>query len=212
MKIISLLLLSALLKTGTASGQNDPQAIKILDDFSSTASKAPSVSMAFKMITADLTENSSDTVNGSIILSKDNYMLKLGDNLVWYNGETNWNYLDAEKEVTITKPDKKDNSFQNRPSLIFSMYKSGYKSRLIEEKSDLYIIDLYPEDVKSDLIRVRLDIKKSDLSLKTLEYKRKDGLVITLEIFEYNLKQKPAAATFVFQAEKYKGVEINDMR
>ncbi len=69
------------------------------------------------------------------------------------------------------------------------MYKSGYKSRLIEEKTDLYIIDLYPEDVKSDLVRVRLDIKKSDLSLKNLEYKRRDGLVITLQILEYNLKQ-----------------------
>jgi outer membrane lipoprotein carrier protein len=212
MKIVILLFLSALLKTGTASAQNDPEALKILDNFSSNASKAPSVTMAFRMITTDLTENRTDTVKGSIILSKDKYMLSLGDNLVWYNGETNWNYLDAEKEVTITKPDKKDNSFQNRPSLIFNMYKSGYKSRLTDEKSDLYIIDLYPEDVKSDLVRVRLDIKKSDLSLKNLEYKRRDGLVITLQILEYNLKNKPSADTFVFQTEKYKGVEINDMR
>jgi outer membrane lipoprotein carrier protein len=212
MKIVTLLLLSALLKTGIASGQNDPQAIKILDDFSSNASKAPSVSMTFKMISTDLTENKSDTVKGSIILSKDKYMLNLGDNQVWYNGETNWNYLFAEKEVTITKPDKKDNSFQNRPSLIFSMYKSGYKSRLIDEKTDLYVIDLYPEDVKSDLVRVRLEIRKSDLSMKSLEYKRRDGLVITLQILEYNLKQKPSQDTFVFHAEKYKGVEINDMR
>jgi outer membrane lipoprotein carrier protein len=212
MKIVSLLFLSILLNSAAAPGQNDPQAIKILDSFSSNASKAPSVSMSFKMISTDLTENRSDTVKGTIILSKDKYMLNMGDNLVWYNGETNWNYLEAEKEVTITKPDKKDNSFQNKPSLIFSMYKTGYKSRLIEEKSDLYIIDLYPEDVKNDLIRVRLDIKKSDLSLKSLEYKRRDGLVITLQVLEYNLKQKPSADTFVFQPEKFKGVEINDMR
>lgn len=212
MKILSLLLLSAFLESSPAMGQNDLQAIKILDSFSSNASKAPSVSMVFRMITADLTENRSDTVNGSIILSKDKYKLNLDDNLVWYNGETNWNYLAAEKEVTITRPDKKDNSFQNRPSLIFTMYKSGYKSRLIEEKNDLYLIDLYPEDMKSDLVRVRLAIKKSDLSLQNLEYKRRDGLVITLLVSEYNLRQKPAADTFVFQSEKYKGVEINDMR
>jgi outer membrane lipoprotein carrier protein len=212
MKFMSLIILSVFMYAGPVSGQNDPQAVKILDNFSSTASKAPSVSMTFKMITTDLTENRSDTVKGSIILSKDKYMLSLGENLVWYNGETNWNYLTAEKEVTITKPDKKDNSFQNRPSLMFSMYKSGYKSRLIEEKTDLYVIDLYPEDAKSDLIRVRLNIKKSDLSLKSLEYKRRDGLVITLQIVDYNLKQKPSSDTFVFQADKYKGVEINDMR
>lgn len=212
MKIFSLVLLTALLKTGLASGQNDPQAIKILDSFSARASTAPSVTMAFRMITNDLTENRSDTVNGSIILSKDKYRLYLGDNLIWYNGETNWNYLSVEKEVTITKPDKKDNSFQNRPSLIFSMYKSGYKSRLVEEKNNIYLIDLYPEDIKSDLVRVRLTIKKPDLSLQSLEYKRSDGLVITLQILEYDLTQKPAADTFIFQTEKYKEAEINDMR
>jgi outer membrane lipoprotein carrier protein len=212
MKIIALFFFTSLLATSFVQGQNDPQAIKILDSFSSNATKAPSVSMVFRMITTDLTENRRDTLEGSIILSKDKYRLNLGDNIVWYNGETIWNYLTVEKEVTITKPDKKDHSFQNRPSEIFSMYKSGYKSRLIEEKSDIYLIDLYPEDAKSDLVRVRLAIKKSDLSMQSLEYKRRDGLVITLQISEYDLKQKPAPDTFSFQPEKYKGVEINDMR
>ena len=212
MKIILLIFIAILTESAPIQSQNDPQAIKVLDSFSSKASKAPSISMVFTMITTDLTENSSDTLNGSIILNRDKYKLILGENIVWYNGETNWNYLNAEKEVTITRPDKKDHSFQNRPSEIFSMYKSGYKSRLIEEKADSYLIDLYPEDIKSDLIRVRLAIKKSDLNLISLEYKRSDGLVITLKISEYNLTQKPDPATFVFQTEKYKEVEINDMR
>jgi hypothetical protein len=92
------------------------------------------------------------------------------------------------------------------------MYKSGYKTRLIEEKSDSYLIDLYPEDIKSDLVRVRLDIKKPDLNLRSLEYKRNDGMVITLKISEYDLKQKPEPDSFVFQADQYKNAEINDMR
>jgi len=212
MKILTLLILSVFLLTSSALGQNDPQAVRILDSFSSKASGAPSIAMKFRMIKTDLTENTSDSLNGSIILSKDKYMLDLGDNIVWYNGETTWNYLNAEEEVTITKPDKKDHSFQNRPSEIFTMYKSGYKSRLIEENPETYVIDLYPEDIKSDLVRVRLAINRSDLSLVSLEYKRRDGLVITLKISEYNLKQKPGSDTFVFQPGKYKDVEINDMR
>jgi outer membrane lipoprotein carrier protein len=214
MKIIIPLFIfvSAVLTTASLHAQNDPQAIKILDSFSARASKAPSVSMSFSMITSDLTENKSDTVKGSIILSKDKYKLILGENIVWFNGETNWNYLNEEKEVTITKPDKKDHSFQNRPSEIFSMYKSGYKSRLIEEKPDSYLIDLYPEDIKSELVRVRLSINKPDLNLISMEYKRSDGLVITLKVTKYDLTQKPDPSSFVFQADKYKGAEINDMR
>jgi outer membrane lipoprotein carrier protein len=192
--------------------QTDQDALKILDKYSATALGAPSVSMKFELVNVDQTENTIDTLNGSIILSKDKYQLVMPDYTVWFNGETSWNYLYAEKEVTITKPDKKDNSFQNRPSSIFSMYKKGYKTRLIEEKKDSYIIDLYPEDIKSDLLRVRLSIGKTLMDLKTLEYKKRDGIIITIYVSEYDIKQKPQADSFIFPSARYKGVDINDMR
>ena len=195
-----------------AIGQNDPAAINILDKFSDNALKAPSISMNFKLINSNQQENTIDTLKGSVILNKDKYKLDLPDNIVLFNGETSWSYLPAEKEVTITKANKKDNSFQSRPSLIFSMYKKGYKSHLIEEKTDSYIIDLYPEDIKSELLRVRLTLGKTLLDLMTLEYKRKDGVVMTLNVTEYNLKVKPEPGMFVFQPEKFKGVEVIDMR
>jgi outer membrane lipoprotein-sorting protein len=212
MKIAASIILAALSGISSLHGQSDSQAIRILDSFSAKATKAPSVAMVFRMISTDLTENSSDTLNGSAIISGDKYRLDLEENTVWYDGETNWNYLNAEKEVTITRPDKKDHSFQNRPSEIFSMYKTGYKCRLTDEKQDSFIIDLFPEDISGDMIRVRVVIRKSDLNLISLEYKRRDGLVIDLQISEYDLKQKPDPGDFVFQKEKYKRVEINDMR
>jgi outer membrane lipoprotein-sorting protein len=193
-------------------GQNDQEAIKILDKFTENALKAPSVSMKFKLITINQTDNTIDTLAGSIILSKDKFKLDLPDNTVWFNGETSWSYLPAEKEVTITKPDKKDDTFQSRPSLIFSMYKKGYKSRLVEERSDSYIIDLYPEDIKSELLRVRLSIGKTILNLISLEYKRRDGVIVTLHVNEYDLKVKPEPGTFVFQPGNFKDVEVIDMR
>ncbi len=197
----------------SVSGQVDPQAIKVLDRFSSTATGASSVSMKFLMITTDQVEDTKDTLNGSVILSKNRYKLALPDNIIWYNGETSWSYLPVENEVTITKPDKKDESFQTNPSSIFTMYKKGYKSRLVEEKSNLYIIDLYPEDINNnDLIRVRLSIAKPSLDLKNFEYKRRDGITIDLVITEYNLKVIPSQGTFIFSPSLYKDVEIIDMR
>jgi outer membrane lipoprotein-sorting protein len=210
LRLISLCL--PLLLSISVGAQTDLEAFKILDRFSSNALGAPSVSMKFSLVTDDQPENTKDTVKGSIILSKDKYNLELPDNTIWFNGETSWSYLPAEKEVTITKPDKKDNSFQNKPSSIFSMYKSGYKCRLIEEKNDSWTIDLYPEDIKSDLLRVRLLIGKSLLNLKSLEYKKRDGVIITLNVTDYNLKQKPVAETFVYPSTKFKGAEVVDMR
>ena len=157
------------------------------------------------MISSDLVENRSDTLDGSIILSGDKYKLILGENTVWHNGETIWNYLSAEKEVTITRPDKKDHSFQNRPSEIFTMYKSGFKSRLIEERSDASIIDLYPEDIKSDLVRVRLIISKADLNLISLEYKSREGLIITLRFPNIILNKKQILTLSYFTRKNIKG-------
>jgi len=198
--------------TNHSYAQNEQDATKILDKFSATALGAPSVSMKFELVNVDQMEKTIDTLKGSLLLSKDKYQLVMPDYTVWFNGETSWNYLYAEKEVTIAKPDKKDNSFQNRPSTIFTMYKKGYKTRLIEEKKDSYIIDLYPEDIKSDLLRVRLSIGKTSMDLKTFEYKKRDGIIITIYVSEYDLKLKPQADSFIFPAARYKGVDINDMR
>jgi outer membrane lipoprotein-sorting protein len=209
-RIFTALLLSSLFFI--AAGQTDPEAMKILDAFSSKAVNAPSVSMKFRLITVNQVESTTDTLPGSVILSKDKYRLELPDNTIFFNGETSWSYLQAEKEVTITKSDKKDNSFQNKPSAIFSMYKSGYKCRIIDEKPGSFMIDLYPEDIKNEILRVRLTIGKAQLNLIALEYKRRDGIVSTLQVLEYDLKQKPTNVDFVFQPSRYKDVEVIDMR
>lgn len=196
-----------------ASGQNDPKALKILDEFSAKALAAPSVFMKFSLITNDQLENTSDTLSGSVIISKDKYKLDLPDNQIWFDGQTSWSYLPAEKEVTITNPSKKkDDTFQSKPSALFTAYKKGYKNRLVEENADECVIDLYPEDIKTDIVRIRLSIGKSLQDLKTVEYKNKEGLVYTLDIKEYSLNQKPDQSTFVFQTARFRGVDIVDMR
>ncbi len=196
----------------TAYNQNDKSAINILDKFSELALSAPSVSMKFNLETIDQVEGTNSTVSGSIILSKDKYLLDMTDNIIWFNGETSWSYLPAEKEVTIAKPDKKNDSFESKPSSVFSIYKKGYKTKLLEEKADSYLIDLYPESLESDHIRIRLSIGKPSLDLKSIEYKYKNGVTAVLTVKEYDLKQIPDNSTFVFQPEKYKGIEVVDMR
>jgi len=196
----------------TLSGQTDPEAVKVLDRFSAKALSAPSVSMKFKVININATEGTRDTLEGSLIMSKDQYRLELPDNIIWFNGSATWNYLIAEKEVTITRPDRKDDSFMNRPSSLFTLYKKGYKIRLLEDNVNSYIIDLYPEDLNSDLIRIRLTIGKSLLDLINAEYKRKDGISIIISVKEYNLKTIPDPSAFTFNPKNYKGVEIIDMR
>jgi len=192
--------------------QNDPAAVRILDNFSAKATKAPSVSMKFTLETVDQVEGTSNSITGSAILSKDRYRIELPENIICFNGETSWSYLPDVEEVTITKPEKNDDSFMARPSSIFTVYKKDYKARLLEERTGSYLIDLYPDDINSDHVRIRLEIGKSGLDLKNLEYKYKNGITIILKVTGYDLTFQPADSEFVFAQAKYREAEIIDMR
>jgi len=210
-KQTAILLLFSLL-TLTLSAQKDPEALQVLSDFSRKATVVPSVTIDFKLITNDSKSGDVTTMSGSAIISGDRYKLKLDDYNIWTDGSNVWNYLPDVNEVTITEADTDDDSFITRPSLLFTLYEEGYKIRLIEQTADEWVIDLYPEEITSDLIRIRLNIGKPLYDLKGAEYKTKDGITMTLMIDKYDLTYKPASDFFTFNPADHKGVDVIDMR
>lgn len=192
--------------------QEDLAAVKVLDQFSAKARAAPSVSMEFSLLTVDAIENRKDTLSGSLVLSDNKYKLTLPESTTWFNGTDSWNYMPSVKEVTITRPEEGDVSFFSKPSLLYTIHHEGYKPRMVEEKTSEYIIDLYPEEITTDMIRIRLVISKPALTLKSAEYKTKNGVSMTLTAKDYNLKFRPDDKFFLFDPSKIKGIEIIDMR
>lgn len=211
MERLVIFLIFTIISTSSYS-QNDESALKVLDKFSSETLSSPSVSFDFRLITEDIIEDVNDTITGSILLKDNSYVLSMPDNIVWFNGTTSWSYLPNEKEVTITQPDPNDMSFMNKPSLIFTAYKKDYKYRMIDESGSAYIIDLYPIDTKSDLIRLRLSIAKKNYQLNIFEYKQKDGFSAIILTDNYNLTKNVNTTSFVFDVSKYKDVDVIDMR
>jgi len=211
-KFISLILLFAGYFANAQNAQTDPAANAILDRFSERALNAPSISLKFTLIADDAIERRSDTLAGSVIISKDSYKLEIPNNIIWFDGTTSWSYLIAEREVVISTPSKNDNSFINKPSEVFTMHKNGYRARLIEETSASWLIHLYPEDINNELIRVGLTIGKSQNDLRRIEYRTKVGFVIYITVNEYNLNVRPEQNLFVFDRAAHRGVDVIDMR
>lgn len=206
-KILSLFAL-----TLTLYSQKDPEAVKVLTDFSSKARSAPSVKINFSLVTDDAREGTTETITGTAVVSGDMYRLELPDNKVFSDGKTVWSYLPDVNEVTITEPDPEDKSFASKPSLLFSLYEEGYKIRLVEQTVREWVIDLYPEDISVNMVRIRLKIGKSQLDLKSAEYRTKDGVTVTLTTDKYDLTFKPGKDYFTFDPARYKGVDVIDMR
>ncbi|HSO77163.1 MAG TPA: outer membrane lipoprotein carrier protein LolA [Bacteroidales bacterium] len=206
------LILAFCLLTFAVTAQQDPEAMKVLSEFSKRATTAPSVSIDFNLVTDDSRSGDVSDMEGSVVLWGDRFMLRLSENSIWSDGKTVWSYLPDINEVTITENDPDDDSFMSKPSLLFTMYQEGYKVRLIEQTPKDWVIDLYPEDISGDMIRMRLKIGKVDYSLRGAEYKTKEGITITLDTQKYDLAFKPAADVFTFKPSEHKGVEVIDMR
>lgn len=211
MKKQSLILLFCMLAYNVIA-QQDPEAMKVLSEFSKRATSAPSVSIDFSLVTNDSSNGDISTMEGSVILRGDRFMLTLPENSVWSDGKTVWSYLPDINEVTITENDPDDDSFMSKPSLLFTMYKEGYKVRLIDQTTKEWIIDLYPEDISGEMIRMRLKIGKSGYSLVSAEYKTKEGITVTLDSQKYDITFKPGADFFTFKPADHKGIEVIDMR
>jgi len=209
-KLISILLLSASLIP--LSAQKDPEALGILSEFSSKATSAPSVSIDFTFVSNDSRDGTVTTMEGSVVIAGDKYKLSMPDYSVWSDGKNVWSYLPDVNEVTITAADPDDDSFMSKPSMLFTLYKEGYKVRLLEQTAKDWVIDLYPEDLTLNLVRIRLKIAKNTYSLRSAEYVTKDGITANLNTGRYDLNFKPAANYFTFNTADYKGVDVIDMR
>jgi outer membrane lipoprotein-sorting protein len=209
-KIASILVLSYLALSLAA--QKDPEAIRILSEFSKKATSAPSVSIDFTFVTTDSRDGTVNTMDGSVVIAGDKYKLSMPDNSVWADGKNVWSFLPDVNEVTITATDPDDESFMSRPSMLFTLYQEGYKVRLLEQTAKEWVIDLYPEDLTLNLVRIRLKIAKTTYNLRSAEYVTKDGITVTLNAGRYDLTFRPAADFFIFNPADYKGVDVIDMR
>lgn len=206
--LISLMMLLPLVITA----QKDPEGVQVLSEFSKKAASAPSVKIDFEITAYDAKEDEETTTEGSVVIDGDRYRLLLPDNNIMADGKTVWNYMPEVNEVTITEPDPEDESFISRPSLLFTMYEKGYKIRLLEQNAGEWIIDLYPEDTKINLVRIRLAVGKTFYDLRSAEYRTKDGMTVTLKALKYDLTFRPPSGYFTFNPAEHKGVEVIDMR
>lgn len=196
----------------TVAAQKDPEAVRVLTEFSKKATAAPSVKIDFDITAYDAQEDEETEMSGTAVIKGDSYRLTLPDNIIWNDGKAVWNYSPEVKEVAVTAPDPSDESFIARPSLLFSMHEKGYKVRLLEQNASEWIIDLYPEDINTGLVRIRVAVGKSLYDLRSAEYRTKDGMTVTLTARKYDLSFRPPAGYFTFNAGDYKGVEVIDMR
>jgi outer membrane lipoprotein-sorting protein len=190
--------------------------------------KVASVNSGYKTIKADFTLTTTTSVpkdqphteSGKILIKGDKYHLFLSNSDIIFDGKSIYTYAKEANEINITKPEpsKADNGdfFFSNPKDVFKGYNKNFKSTLIKETSinnvPCYEIDLYPINLRTKYIRIRLHVNKSTYQIISMKLFLKDGNQHLLEFTNFSPNLNLDDKDFIFDSKKYPNAEVNDMR
>ncbi|MEJ7692522.1 outer membrane lipoprotein carrier protein LolA [Daejeonella sp.] len=131
------------------------------------------------------------------------------------DGKNQWTYLKADKEVQLSEVD--NNAEGLNPAKIFTIYEKGFKSLYTNDTKGangriVHNIDLTPTDSKRTFFKVRLQIDKVNKQIANAVIFDKNGNKYTYTIKTFTPNVKVPESTFAFDAKKYPGVEVVDLR
>lgn len=130
------------------------------------------------------------------------------------DGKVQWTYLKNDQEVQISNVDNSGDAIN--PAKIFTIYEKGFKYLYTGESkvgAKVYqMIDLSPTDTKKSVFKVRLSIDKVSKQIANVVIYEKNGNTYTYNVKTFSPNVKVPETTFAFDAKKYPGVEVIDLR
>ena len=156
-----------------------------------------------------------DEIKGSTLIKGDKYVLKTPQQQIYCNGTLLWSYLPEQKEVTLSKYDKEEDTEMMNPLKMILNYEKSYKSKFIKETTEkgvlVQVIDLTPLKPTS-YYKIRLTLDKNKKQIMRLTVHEKDGTQYTYTVDKFTVNQNLSDDLFVFDVSKFPGVEVIDIR
>ncbi|TKC65517.1 outer membrane lipoprotein carrier protein LolA [Pedobacter hiemivivus] len=215
MKKIVLLLMVTLGYIHVVNAQTDAKAKAILNDVSKKYRSHDVVKADFSLIIDNQQANAKDTQQGTLYVkaNANKYKVSMTTQDMISDGKTLWTYLKEEKEVQVTNANSDDSL---NPAKIFTIYEKGFKYLYTGDKkvgTKVYqMIDLTPTDVNKSYFKIRLTIDKAAKQIASALILEKNGNKYTYTVKSFVANAKVPESTFTFDAKKYPGVEVVDLR
>ncbi len=210
----SILLFIGILGGHFAMAQYDPKALEILEAMSKKYKAINSFEAQLNSSLVNESAGVKDEFKAKITVKGDKYRFELAEQQVYNNGTTVWTYLPNEKEVNIDNFDPKSDDLN--PSKIFEMYKKGFKYLLSGENKEGEIpcdeIDLVPEKKDAQYFKIKMSISKKDKSVQSWTMFDRSGNRYKYTITKFTPNAKIEDSFFTFDAKKFPGVEVVDLR
>ena len=196
------LLVLILFLSVSLSAQKDKQAREILDKTTNALQQAGGIRATF-----------GGTGNGTLLLKGNQFYLNSGGIQSWFDGKTQWSYLESSEEVNVSNPTPEELQTIN-PSALLSIYKNGYNYKYAGTKSrngkQGFEVILTPEN-KQDITSITLFVSQTyqPLYIKVEQSNKSANEII---VTSYQTNQPLDNATFKFDKKKFPNAEVIDLR
>lgn len=192
----------------------DPKAMTLLNKATSSFNKSnKSSKIDFSCVLENTQSGKKQDLKGYILLKGDKFKLSVAGVDTYFDGKTEYVYMPESAEVTVSEPGAEEVK-QINPILVLTSYKSGYKMLHIGETTDngksVEIVELYPEDRKSQYSRLSISVDKSSMLPHAIKLQGKNGINTTITVDKYT-DMAIEDRQFAFDLNR-KDIEIVDLR
>ena len=196
-------------------GNNDPEAKKILDGVSTKFKSFKGVQAKFSLKIENAAGKNLGTKTGIVYMKGNKYRVTITGQEIFCDGNNISTFDKSTNELTITKIDPSANSLT--PQKIFTnfydkdfLYKLNQETTIAGKK--IQEIELTPLDKSKPFFKVLVFVDKAAQTISSTKVFEKTGNKYTYSVTGMNTATPINDLQFVFDAKKYPGVEVVDLR
>ncbi|HKG06006.1 MAG TPA: outer membrane lipoprotein carrier protein LolA [Pedobacter sp.] len=216
MRKMSLLVMVIVCFVEVATAQTDAKAKAILAQVSKKYRSYDVVKTDFSFVLDNQQAKIRESQEGTLYVkaNANKYKVQMTNQDLISDGKSQWTYLKEDKEVQVANIDNSEDAIN--PAKLFTIYEKGFKYLYTGDTkagNKVYqMIDLSPIDTKKSFFKIRLSIDKVARQIANVVIFDKNGNKYTYNIKTFTPNVKVPETTFAFDAKKYPGVEVVDLR
>lgn len=152
------------------------------------------------------------TVKGTALLQGNAFRIQMADGTcLWCDGKNLWTYNPRTRETTLSAPSAQEMAEVN-PVIAIAQQPALFRAELIKAADGASVLKLLPSRGKTAVGLSSLWVRmRWDAMPQVVKAQMADGSQISVKIESF-AQAKASAADFRYQKEKYKGVQVLDIR
>jgi len=208
------IIILAFLISNIGFSQDSKKAETLLNEVYAKAKAYDNISIDFKYVLENQSENIKQETRGDVIMQGDKYVLNILGVTRLFDGKTMYTISPEDEEVTVSSNNSEDENTIT-PSKMMSFYKDGYsyKMDVIQDVKGrkVQFVKLNPIDTNSEIKEVFLGIDAQTKHIYRLIEVGKNGTKTTLTVNSFKTNEPISKTLFTFDQNKYKEYYINKL-